>query len=481
MTENNAAKNINTKPDVKQLMQEIRERIKQSLANDTDDNLRAFIPKAASQDSSQYKAGSILHSDELRYLNENYSYMPRLQLEKVQSHRFGFIGKALVSLKRKVLVVVWDFLLKDYFENERQFQARLVRLLNEQTKYTDARDAANFWEIIRKIDVDVSNSLERIERIRDEYLASLTSLEKRLHTDIGNSHREINLELGFLKASESKVNQAIKTHESIIRGLEHIKAAQGYSSSLVDQAPNNEISLKIPQDYSYLLLENRYRGSEVELKERQTGYVEIFKNMPADVLTSKVLEIGPGRGELQTLFNENKIPCYGIDIDQAMVERSQSLKLDVNLGDGIAHLRSLQNSSLAGLIALQVVEHLTHEQLMDLCRLAKLKVKPHGRIVFETINPLSLLALSAHYFRDPTHQWPLHPETLEYTMTLAGLKVIEIKPMSPLAETVQLQKLNIETGMPPRWNGFIETYNQNTDKLNKLIYGNMDYCIIAEV
>jgi 2-polyprenyl-3-methyl-5-hydroxy-6-metoxy-1,4-benzoquinol methylase len=481
MTENNAAKNIDTKPDVKKLMQEIRERIKQSLAQDTDDKLRSFTPKSASPDSAQYKAGSILHSDELRYLNENYSYMPRLQLEKVQSHRFGFIGKVLVSLKRKVLVVVWDFLLKDYFENERQFQARLVRLLNEQTKYTDARDAANFWEIIRKIDVDVSNSLERIERIRDEYLASLTSLEKRLHADIGNSHREINVELGALKASEAKFQQAIQTHESIIRGLEYMKVAKGFSTSEADLQLSKSDSKQTPNDYSYLLLENRYRGSETELKERQTGYVEIFKNIPDKVLAGKVLEIGPGRGELQRLFNENQIPCYGIDIDQAMVERSQSLNLDVNLGDGIAHLRNLKDSSLAGIIALQVVEHLTHEQLMELCRLAKAKVSPQGRIVFETINPLSLLALSAHYFRDPTHQWPLHPETLEYTMTLAGLKVIEIRPMSLLPETVQLQKLNIETGMPPRWNGFVETYNLNTEKLNKLIYGNMDYCIIAEV
>ena len=40
MTENNTAKNIDNKPDVKQLMQEIRERIKQSLAQDTDDKLR---------------------------------------------------------------------------------------------------------------------------------------------------------------------------------------------------------------------------------------------------------------------------------------------------------------------------------------------------------------------------------------------------------------------------------------------------------
>lgn len=471
--DNNTAKKEEKKPDVKDLMRSIREKIKKSLEDGGGDKLRHFSPKQANIDAANYKAGSILHSDELKFLNENYSYMPRLQLEKVTSHRSSLLAKILVSLKRKVLVVVWDFLLKDYFESERQFQARLVRLLNEQTKYTDARDASNFWEIIKKIDVDISNALERIERIRDENSASLISLEKRLHTDLGNSHREINVELGLLKSSESRLTEALKVQESVIRGLESIQAKTGYAAT---SSTSTESQEKIkPKDYSYLLLENRYRGSESELKVRQSFYVDIFKSSQ-----DKVLEIGPGRGELQALFRENKIQTYGVDIDEAMIEHSQALGLDVQLGDGLAHLQSLQDKSLGGLVALQVVEHLTNNQLKELCSLAKAKVKTGSRVVFETINPLSLLALSAHYFRDPTHQWPLHPETLEYTMSLAGLKIVEIKKLSKLPDTVELTKLKIETGMPLRWHNFVSEYNRNLDKLNELIYGYMDYCIIAE-
>jgi O-antigen chain-terminating methyltransferase len=101
--------------------------------------------------------------------------------------------------------------------------------------------------------------------------------------------------------------------------------------------------------------------------------------------------------------------------------------------------------------------------------------------VFETINPQSMLALSSNYFRDPTHVWPLHPDTLSFAMTLAGLKIIEIRKLSPVPQESLLKKVPVEEYMTPRWSHAVDTLNRNVEQLNELLYGFQDYAVIAEV
>lgn len=455
--------------DIKEVMKEIRSKIRES-ALELRDKRDTFSPLEVNNSNSKVKAGDILHSDELSFLNQNYNYMPSLELEKVQSHRFGFLGKILVKLKRKVLVIVWEFILKDYFERERQFQAKLVKLLNDQVKYNDARDADNFWELIRKIDVDVSNLATRFDEIQDEYLSSLQSLEKKFNNEVVF---EMNSKLGGLNSELAKIKGDMATLDSVTRGLESI-SANNKKEITISTATISEIT-KEEKDNSYLLLENRYRGAEADIKARQRFYVDYFKGS-----THPVLEIGPGRGELQELFKENNIKAYGVDMDKAMVEHSTNLGLDVRLGDGIKHLASLEDNSLSGIIAIQVVEHLDVETIENLAKLANQKLVSGGKIILETINPISLLALSSHYFRDPTHVQPLHPETLEYVLSLNGLVKDEIKFLSELPESNQLLTLGMEESMPVRWQELISRYNHNVSRLNNIIFGFMDYCIVAK-
>jgi O-antigen chain-terminating methyltransferase len=193
-----------------------------------------------------------------------------------------------------------------------------------------------------------------------------------------------------------------------------------------------------------------------------------------------VLDIGSGRGELLRLFKAAGIESYGVDLDTVMVNVANSNGCKTMYGDGIAHLRSLEDGSLGGVVAVQVVEHLTREQLKELCELVKRKVKPGGRIAFETINPQSLLALSSNYFRDPTHVWPMHPDTLGYMATLAGLKILEVKMLSPVSPNHLLKEIPVDSSHTPAVGDAINRINENISQLNRLLYGFQDYCIVLE-
>ena len=465
------------KPDVAALMAEIRERVRADVEG-CKDKPKPFKAAVADMNAGR-KAGEMLHSEDLRYLNSNYAFGPKLNLDSISSHRPGIIGKVIVRLKRKLLAMIWD-LLKDYFSAEREFQACLVRYLNDFTKYVDARDAGNFWELIRKIDVDITKAIERIERIHDEQMGSLRNCERRLSEDLASAQKELQSMVGRLDTVCAVQEDRLGALESVARGLEGIVARLGRAEPRAEpgmtQGESSPGEPSSQADYSYLLLENRFRGSEEEIKRRLSIYPPYFKGA-----AKPVLEIGPGRGELLALFKEQAIPARGIEMDSAMIEVCREKGLEIVSGEGVSYLRSVDDRSLGGVVAVQVVEHLEHQALEELLRLCALKVAKGGRVIFETINPKSLLALSSNYFRDPTHVWPLHPDTLAYAMNLAGLKMVGIKELSPVSAAAQLQPLVPEEFMTPRWAYALEQINSNFKRLNELLYGFQDYCIVAEV
>ena len=459
-------------PDVTAIMAEIRERVKNEVAA-AQGAARPFRAKQADFTSAaSRRAGELLNSEELRYLNQNYAtvFGPRPGLDQISTHRSGIIGRAIVAVKRKLLAVVWDHLLKEWMHQQREYQVNLLRFLNDTSKYVDARDAGNFWELIKKIDYDITGALERIERIADSSSANMRASERELADTLARELKSLRDGVAELRTSADQHSDSLRTLDSVARGLEGIVSSLGrpYAATLA-------ASSELP-DQSYLLLENRYRGSEQLISERLSIYPQMFPKID----DKPICEIGGGRGELQQLFKAIGRPSYSVDIDRAMAEVSKAKGLDARFGDGISHLAALENNSLAGVIAIQVVEHLSRQQLEQLFSLCAQRVAPGGIVVFETIDPRSLLALSSNYFRDPTHVQPLHPDTLSYMLTLYGFEIVEVRALSEVPSEAQLKSIAIEEYMTPRWGHLIDTLNNNIKQLNKLLYGHQDFCVVAK-
>lgn len=462
-------------PDIRTIMERIREQIKSDVSNPKAGG-RAFIPTKPLDASGSRRAGELLHSDELRFLNANYQYA-RLNSDTIKSHRPGLIGKVIVKVKRKFLQLIWDGLLKEYFTNERDYQAHLVRFLNDIAKYTDARDAQNFWELVRKIDVDTTKALERIERIADQQSGDIRRAERELIESVDGLRRDLSGQLATIQSAFLQQRAQIETVESVASGAEKILAKLAVAN--VAQLPTAREASPLSENragYSYLLLENRFRGSEEEISRRVEPYADIFAGAH-----KPVVEIGGGRGELQRIFKARAIESYMVDVDAAMVEAASASGVRALLGDGIAHLRSLEDRSVAGVIALQVVEHLTRAQLEELMALSQQKVVAGGHVIFETINPQSVLALSSNYFRDPTHIFPMHPDTLKYMMELAGFASAEVRYLSPVSAEAQLREIPVSEYMPPQWAYSVELLNHNVKQLNTFLYGHQEFCIIGRV
>jgi O-antigen chain-terminating methyltransferase len=85
----------------------------------------------------------------------------------------------------------------------------------------------------------------------------------------------------------------------------------------------------------------------------------------------------------------------------------------------VEHLARLPDGELAGVVALQVAEHLSPAGVEQLFVEALRALAPGGLLVLETPNPLSLAGLE-RWFRDPTHRFLIHPDTLRFVAARAG-------------------------------------------------------------
>ena len=225
--------------------------------------------------------------------------------------------------------------------------------------------------------------------------------------------------------------------------------------------------------HKYVGFEDQFRGSPDDIRRRVEDYLPVFEN------ASDVLDVGCGRGEFLELLRDRGVRAQGIDINPAMVEVCRGKGLQVETGDALAYLGGLEDGSLGGLFAAQVVEHLEPRYLMRLLDAAFDKLRPGAPIVLETINPACWFAFFESYIRDLTHVRPVHPDTLKYLLVATGFQRVEIRYRAPYPETDKLQTLAYGSGALTSLDDMIETLNANVEKINRLLFTYLDYAAIG--
>jgi SAM-dependent methyltransferase len=214
--------------------------------------------------------------------------------------------------------------------------------------------------------------------------------------------------------------------------------------------------------YGNAAFEEEFRGTRDELLAHYKDLAVRFHHC------APVLDIGCGRGEFLELLKSEGIPARGVEIDPALVQECQSRGLEVTLGDGIQELAMADDGALGGVVLIQVVEHLTPRQVLDLIVLAYDKVRPGGRVVFETVNPQSLYVFGHAFYVDPTHAQPVHPAYLDFVFRQAGFSDVIIDWRSPPPDDDVLQPVDGD-----------EQANANIERLNRILFSPQDYALIA--
>ncbi len=213
--------------------------------------------------------------------------------------------------------------------------------------------------------------------------------------------------------------------------------------------------IKIDVNIDWMRFAEVFRGSEDRIRGQQKRYAERFAGVPGEVL-----DIGCGRGEFLEAAHDAGVPARGIDQSEECVALCRSKWLNAERADMFAHLASLADHSLGGVLCSQVVEHLPPHLLPELVRLLGAKVHPGGLVAMETPNPECLAIFATHFYIDPTHTRPVPAPLLIFYLQEAGFGGIEIDYLTPAVESMP----SLAT-LPPEF--------------REAFFGALDYSVIA--
>jgi O-antigen chain-terminating methyltransferase len=98
-----------------------------------------------------------------------------------------------------------------------------------------------------------------------------------------------------------------------------------------------------------------------------------------------------------------------------------------------------------------------------------------GVLLVETVNPRSVVGFLEVFNRDLTHERPLHPDTLRFLAAAAGFGDARVELRSPVEPQDLLQAIPT-SGLPAP---AAQALNENVERLNALLYGPMEYVLVA--
>lgn len=250
------------------------------------------------------------------------------------------------------------------------------------------------------------------------------------------------------------------------RMVEHLNAFDGVSARL-ERLEEAERRRGFDPFFDYGDFEDVARGSTEDIGVEYRELADRLVGAPGPVV-----DIGAGRGEFLELLRERDVPCWGIEIDEALVRRAAGTGLDIRLSDGLDALREVPFGSLGAIVLLHVIEHLTPNELLELVELSFDRLAPGGSLVLETPNPQSLYVFARAFWLDPTHSKPVHPVYLDFVVRRAGFLALEFEWTAFPAEAERLVEPSDDSELAA-------AVAENARRVNAVVFAAQNYRVVA--
>ena len=174
----------------------------------------------------------------------------------------------------------------------------------------------------------------------------------------------------------------------------------------------------------YGLFEEAFRGPRSLVQDQLRAYLDVLRARPEG---SVVLELGAGRGALLSLLREAEIPAYGVEVADDALRRASAAGLDVRQEEARAHLASLTPGCVGAICAIELVEKLSADELVELLELAARALAPEGVLVIEALNPENLVVAASSLHLDPSRRRLVPPELLAFLVETRGFGEVEVR------------------------------------------------------
>lgn len=467
------------------------------------DDVMKYMDKVRDYYVYQHKSGGKLSTDEVvgRLLNP-FNYRGRSVSNENNSYEIG--GRAsMLDLElaellnhRKQLNDVGQVTADRPITSHRRFIGRFIvfgkkvvrKLLRwyinpivEQQNHINNLTKASVDEMTNKLIMSESNfaMIDGMLNTFNEDLNSTISKVDSMVEKLGGEHlpkiEEQKLELERLRGELDKISALNRQQKSelayLVYRLNQMQGKGVSDTSTVDKRKKKRpIPVKsAPTEIDYFLFENRFRGSQEDVKATLEKYVKYFEGK------ENVLDIGCGRGEFLELLAQNDIDAHGVDISKEFVEYCRDRGFKVEWEDAIEYLERVDDNSLGGIFLGQVIEHLDQDSLIRLVELSFKKLQPGAYFIAETPNPTMLTTFSNSFYVDLSHNKPIHPSTMEFLLEYFGFKDISVLYNEATKIQYDLPVLEGDSSIKN-----LTSFNDGIGLLNELLFGYQDYAICGK-
>lgn len=147
----------------------------------------------------------------------------------------------------------------------------------------------------------------------------------------------------------------------------------------------------------------------------------------------KMLEVGCGHGAFQYYIQQaGYTNSIGIDGSKEQVQEAHRLIIkNVIQADMFEYLRTIEYNSIDLLIAIDVIEHFTKEELSDLADEFFRVLKAGGKMICHTTNGDSPFG-SSIFFRDYTHELSFTRQSIAQLFLASGFSAVESYENKPI-------------------------------------------------
>lgn len=322
----------------------------------------------------------------------------------------------------------------------RQF-SEIDRRYDSLESYTKQRTS----ELSTQLATDKQDALARFDKSNIELQAALDRLLVEQRETLAKAEANLRAEIARLTVQLQHARSELSIQANSIDTLSNV------TPQITREASGDTHQL----DALYAALEDRFRGSRDEIKDRFQVYLPYVKER------APVVDLGCGRGEWLEILGDAGIEARGVDTNLIQLEQCRARNLNVSEEDFLAHLKTLEDASVGAVTGFHIVEHVSLKTLVTLLNEALRVLRPGGVVIFETPNPDNVLVGSNYFYMDPTHRHPLPSELLEFLLESRGFHEIEI--------------LNLHPWDSARISGDSEV----TERFNTYFYGPMDYAIVG--
>ena len=484
----NNEKNEKIPINVEDIMEDIRKQIKA-------EKLASEMPPFSSVNIAASGENWEEFMDSLRDMNINYNipYYWNFQTGKIKNFAKRVVRKLIKCVVYPILMKQVEYntyvvrcmnTVRYFIENQRNINNNILHEHIVPLREENNHIKAQFEEQMAHLREENNHIKAQFE----EQLAYLREENNQIKAQFEEQMAHLREENNHIKAQYNEGNSNINNRINMINEkiYKMDRQSDNFSASIAKIILNKKPFAEIQEEKSlpvyketgdgessiytaidYFKFQNNFRGTRSQIIARQEKYVKYFKDK-----NNPVLDIGCGRGEFLQVMKNNNINAYGVDLYPEYVIEGELNDLDIRQGDGINYLAHT-DEVFSGIFVSHVIEHISFESLQLLCKSAYEKLEDGACLIFETPNPTSLSIYTNTFYVDPTHIRPVHPVTVEYVLKEIGFKDIEIlytedskgEPL-PLIKSSAIEN--------------IEDVNAAIQRVSNMLYGSLDYAIIAK-